>query len=116
MNSFTLISLSLFTSYFSKILFICRKKLLTRPQESEIVAFVDESVTLDVLERWINATNTTELRGQNTLPTLRRLVRKAFIINYDSRDTEGTKILDSITKNIAVPSRNGRNIANNLQL
>src|SRR5437870_12272227 len=47
--------------------FIYRKKLLTQPQESEIFAFVDESVTTNVLERWLNATNTTELRDQNTL-------------------------------------------------
>ena len=93
-----------------------QKKLLTQPQKSEIFAFVDESVTTNVLERWLNATNTTELRDQNTLYTLRKFVRRAFVINYDSRDTEVTKTLDSITKDIAVPSRNGRNIANNLRL
>ena len=41
---------------------------------------------------------------------------KAFIINYDSRNTEGTKSLDKITKNIAILSRNGKNIVSNLQI
>jgi hypothetical protein len=57
-----------------------------------------------------------ELRAQDSLRTLQRFVRMAFIMNYNSRDTEGTKTLDNITKNIVVPSRNGKNIASNLYL
>ena len=69
--------------------------------ESEVISFVDESYTLNILQRWLNVTNITELKTQNTLRTLQRFVQKAFIINYDSRNTEGTKSLDKITKNIA---------------
>ena len=36
--------------------------------------------------------------------------------NYERRDTKATKSLDKITKNIVVPSQNGKNIASNLQL
>lgn len=78
--------------------------------------FIDETLTINTLQRWLNATNMTELRSHDSLHTLQRFVRKAFIINYDSRDTDKTKSLDKMTMDIAVPSRNGRNIASNLQL
>jgi hypothetical protein len=84
--------------------------------EREVISFVDESRTINVLQRWLNATNMTELRVQNSLRILQRFVQKAFVINYDSRNTEMTKSLDKITKNIVIPSRNGKNIASNLQL
>jgi hypothetical protein len=84
--------------------------------ESEINLFLNETKTLDILQRWLNATNISELKAQNSLHTLQRFVQRAFIINYESRDTEATKSLDRMTRNIAVPSRNGKNIASNLQL
>ncbi|EXX60260.1 hypothetical protein RirG_181530 [Rhizophagus irregularis DAOM 197198w] len=58
----------------------------------------------------------TKLRDQNSLRVLQRFVRESLIVNYDSRDTDATKSLDKITKKIAVPSRNGKNIASNLEL
>ena len=78
--------------------------------------FVDEDLMINTLQRWLNATNMNKLRTEGSLRILQRFVRKAFIINYDSRDTEGTKSLDRITRDIVVPSRNGKNIASNLQL
>ena len=84
--------------------------------KNEIILFVDEALTINILQRWLNATNIPELKAQNSLYTLQRFVQKAFIINYDSRDTEGTKSLDRITRDIVIPSRNGKNIASNLQL
>jgi len=77
---------------------------------------VDESTAISTLHRWLNATNITELRAQNTMQYLHKLVINAIFVNYIERDTEGTKTLDKITKNIAVPSRNGRNIASRLRL
>jgi len=81
-----------------------------------VISFVDEFFMANVLQRWLNATNMTELRTRNTLRTLQRFVQKAFIANYDSRNIEVTKTLDKMTKNVSVPSRNGKNIANNLRL
>ncbi|GES80885.1 hypothetical protein GLOIN_2v1840951 [Rhizophagus clarus] len=85
-------------------------------EENEVILFVDEALTMNVLQRWLNATNINELKVQNSLCMLQKFIRKALIVNYDSRDTTKTKYLDKITKNIAVPSRNGRNIASNLYL
>jgi hypothetical protein len=97
--------------------FICREKKHTaRPSESEIILFVNEALTMQILKRWLNATNLTELKARNSLHTLQRFVRRTFIVNYNSRDTETTKTLDSITKDIVVPSRSGKNFSSNLQL
>jgi len=85
-------------------------------EESEITLFVDETLTINILQRWLNATNMTELKAQNSLHTLQKFVRRTFFINYNSRDADVTKSLDNLTRNMAVPSRNGRNIASNLQL
>ena len=78
--------------------------------------FVDENLTINTLQRWLNATNMTELRAQGSLHTLQRFVQKAFAINYSSRNSDRTKSLDNMTKTMVVPSRNGKNIASNLQL
>ncbi|PKC56099.1 hypothetical protein RhiirA1_474510 [Rhizophagus irregularis] len=84
--------------------------------EYEIISFVNENLTLDILQRWLSATNMAKLRDQNSLRVLQRFVQGSLIVNYDSRDTDATKSLDKITKKIAVPSQNGKNIASNLEL
>ena len=71
---------------------------------------------MDMLKRWLSAVKIDELRANNSLIYLSHLVKRAIILNYDTRDTESTKSLDKITQNIAVPSRNGKNYASNLQL
>ncbi|CAG8731356.1 20604_t:CDS:2 [Rhizophagus irregularis] len=76
----------------------------------------DESVAEHVLSWWINATNLDELRAKNSMYYLCKFIRHTFAINYSLKDTEGTKALDKITKDIAVPSRNGQNFASNLKL
>ncbi|RIA96163.1 hypothetical protein C1645_815735 [Glomus cerebriforme] len=85
-------------------------------QKEEIIAFVDESTAIHVLSQWLNATNIEELRVQNLFSYLCRFIQHAFAVNYSSRDTEKMKTLDKIMKNIAVPSRNGKNFTSNLKL
>ncbi|CAG8665092.1 5764_t:CDS:2 [Cetraspora pellucida] len=93
-----------------------RNRPTTSPlQKEEIITFVDESATIHVLSRWLNATNTDELHAQNSISHLCKFIQSAFAINYTSRDIEGTKALDRLTKNIAVPSLNGKNFASNLK-
>jgi hypothetical protein len=69
-----------------------------------------------VLRRWLNAVKIDDLRREDSMIYLNNLVNKAVIYNYNTRDPERTKTLDVMTKNLSVPSRNGRNFANNLQL
>ena len=85
-------------------------------QKDEIIAFVDESVTARVLSRWLNATNVDELHALGSMSHLCKFIQHAFVINYSARNIEKTKALDKLTKNIGVPSRNGKNFANNLIL
>ena len=63
------------------------------------------------LQRWLNATNMTELRAQNFLQTLQRFVQKTFILNYNSRNIEA-KTLDRLTKDIAVTEKTLQAICN----
>ncbi|GBC38258.2 hypothetical protein GLOIN_2v1487840 [Rhizophagus irregularis DAOM 181602=DAOM 197198] len=86
------------------------------PQKEEISAFIDDTVVMNVLQRWLNATKIDELRSKNSLNILRQFIRKAFVVNYVSRDTDATKALDILTQKIAVPSRNGNNFASNLKI
>ncbi|CAG8502916.1 4457_t:CDS:2 [Racocetra persica] len=56
----------------------------------------------DILNWWLSATNTDELYAHNSIYHLHKFVQSIFAINYISRDTEVTKVLDKLTKNIAV--------------
>jgi hypothetical protein len=97
------------------VLFVNYNRSATGPiQKEEIISFVDENVTAHVLKRWLAAVNMAEFRDQNSMFYLCKFIRYAFAINYSSRDTEKTKSLDRVTKDIAVPSRNGKNFADNL--
>jgi len=78
--------------------------------------FCDGSVTAHVLSRWLNATNVDELHAVGSMPYLCKFIQHAFAVNYLARDTEKMKTLDKLTKNIGVPSRNGKNFASNLHL
>lgn len=85
------------------------------PQREEIISFVDESETAQILKRQLSAVNMTEFRRKNSMYYLCRFIQHAFLINYSSRETDETKTLDRLTKEIAVPSRNGKNLAHNLR-
>jgi len=71
---------------------------------------------MNILQCWLNATRINELRSQNSLSFLHLFIQKAFVVNYKSRDIDGTKALDKITRKISVPSRNGNNFASNLNI
>jgi hypothetical protein len=44
----------------------------------------------------------TKLKTQNALRTLQRFIQKAFVIIYDSRNSEMTKSLDKKAKKFAL--------------
>ncbi|CAG8765142.1 10361_t:CDS:2 [Dentiscutata erythropus] len=60
-------------------------------QKEEIIAFVDESVTINILNWWLNATNEDELHAQNSISHLCIFIQSVFAINYTTRDIEKTK-------------------------
>ncbi|CAB4435209.1 unnamed protein product [Rhizophagus irregularis] len=83
----------------------------TLPQKEDIDDFIDEEKTIIVLRHWLNAVKIDDLRREDSMIYLNNLVKKAVIYNYNTRDPERMKTLDVMTKNLAVPSRNGRNFA-----
>ncbi|CAG8749636.1 3820_t:CDS:2, partial [Racocetra fulgida] len=87
----------------------------TLPKKEEVDKFIDEKKTETVFQRWLNAMKIDELKAENSLFYLCQFIKKAFIVNYNVRNLEKTKTLDIIIKNIVVPSRNGKNSANNLR-
>ncbi|CAG8563758.1 5958_t:CDS:2 [Racocetra persica] len=88
---------------------------ITSPlQKEEIIAFVDESTTINMLNQWLSTTNMDKLRAQNSISYLCTFIQSTFTVNYISRNFEGTKALDRLTKNIAVLLRNGKNFASNI--
>ncbi|CAG8691264.1 13077_t:CDS:2 [Rhizophagus irregularis] len=51
--------------------------------ENEIISFVNENLTLNILQSWLSMTNMTKLRDQNSLHVLQRFVQGSLIVNYD---------------------------------
>ena len=68
------------------------------------MSFVDEDLTTRILHRWLNGTNMTELKAQNSLRTLQRFVIKVFIVNYDLRNTIILKVtlISYFSKSISI--------------
>ena len=73
-------------------------------------------MTAHILSRWLCATNENEIQAQGSMSHLCKFIQHAFAVNYSAKDTEKTKTLDKLTKDIKVPSRNGKNFASNLRL
>ena len=74
-------------------------------KNEDIKNFINEDVVINLLKCYISATNQEELRKCESLEKLILLVRKIFKIHWRGKNIEQVKTLDSITKNICIPSR-----------
>ena len=87
------------------------------PSQNIIEQFISENVVAQkILARYLVATNETELRNNGSFVRLVRFVRKAFKIHYKDGDTKKIKDLDMMTKDLAIPSRSGHNLASSLMV
>ena len=77
----------------------------------DVKDFINEGIVLNMLKRYISATNEAELRRCGSLEKLVSLVRELFKIHWKGKNIERIKDLDNITKNMRVSSRSGKNIA-----
>lgn len=84
--------------------------------DSDIEAFIDESVAEKILSRYITATNKKYFMQHRNMEIIVNLVHRSFRTNFNGRDINGIKELDILTKNMKVPSLSGRNIASKLEL
>ena len=62
------------------------------------------------------AVNPLKLKNNGDLDTLINFVREAFIVSCDGKNLATIKCLDSMMKDLIVPSRSGSNIINSLLL
>lgn len=84
--------------------------------QREVRDYVDEHLVQKLLNRQLAAVNLSELKSNGGLDTLVDFVREAFTVSWDGKNLAAVKRLDSITKDLIVPSRSGANIINFLLL
>ena len=73
-------------------------------------------VAKKVLNRFLEAVIVSELYKNGGLETLQKFVIESFKAHYNSKNIKAIKELDSITKDLLIPSRSGKNIANFLNV
>ncbi|RIB21894.1 hypothetical protein C2G38_2175376, partial [Gigaspora rosea] len=76
--------------------------------------YINEKVTMDVLNRFIGGTNQRELQKCDAIKKLVRLIREMFKIHWQGKNIDQVKNLDNLTKNMHVPSRSGLDIVSKL--
>ncbi|CAB4400591.1 unnamed protein product [Rhizophagus irregularis] len=83
--------------------------------QKEIKDYVDENVVQKLLNRQLAAVNILELTNNGGMDTLVEFVKEAVRVSWDGKNLPGIKELDTMTKNIIIPSRSGSDIVNTLK-
>ncbi|CAB4376075.1 unnamed protein product [Rhizophagus irregularis] len=83
--------------------------------QKEIKDYVDKNVVQKLLNRQLAAVNILELTNNRGMDTLVEFVKKAIRVSWDGKNLPGIKELDTMTKNIIIPSRSGSDIVNTLK-
>ncbi|CAB4396166.1 unnamed protein product [Rhizophagus irregularis] len=83
--------------------------------QKEIKDYVDENVVQKLLNRQLAAVNILELTNNGSMDTLVEFVKEAIRVSWDGKNLPGIKELDTMTKNIIIPSRSGSDIVNTLK-
>jgi hypothetical protein len=85
-------------------------------RRSEVEEFISQDVAKQILNRYLNGTDTNKLERCGTMKKLILLVRKAFKVHFTNYNIKGIKELDNITIGCKMPSKSGKNIASGLSL
>ncbi|CAB4398702.1 unnamed protein product [Rhizophagus irregularis] len=83
--------------------------------QKEIKDYVDENVVQKLLNCQLAAVNILELTNNGGMDTLVEFVKEAVCVSWDSKNLPGIKELDTMTKNIIIPSQSGSDIVNTLK-
>ncbi|CAB4445991.1 unnamed protein product [Rhizophagus irregularis] len=83
--------------------------------QKEIKDYVDKNVVQKLLNRQLAAVNILELTNNGGMDTLVEFVKEAVRVSWDGKNLPGIKELDTMTKNIIIPSRSGSDIVNTLK-
>ncbi|CAB4375619.1 unnamed protein product [Rhizophagus irregularis] len=92
-----------------------RKSRGTTGNLSQNKDYVDENVVQKLLNRQLAAVNILELTNNGGMDTLVEFVKEAVCVSWDGKNLPGIKELDTMTKNIIIPSRSGSDIVNTLK-
>ncbi|CAB4374051.1 unnamed protein product [Rhizophagus irregularis] len=72
--------------------------------QKEIKDYVDKNVVQKLLNRQLAAVNILELTNNGGMDTLVEFVKEAVRVSWDGKNLPGIKELDTMTKNIIIPS------------
>ena len=81
----------------------------------EVKDYVDEHFVQKLLNRQLTAVNLSEMKKIGSFDTLIDFIRETFKVSWNGKDLSAVKNLDSITKDIIIPSRSGNRIVNSLE-
>ncbi|CAB4377525.1 unnamed protein product [Rhizophagus irregularis] len=81
-----------------------RVRMTGNLSQKEIKDYVDENVVQKLLNRQLAAVNILELTNNGGMNTLVEFVKEAIRVSWDGKNLPGIKELDTITKNIIIPS------------
>src|SRR5690348_17117622 len=82
------------------------------PSDNEIEHLVGETITKTILSRQLGAVNITQLKEEGGLEILMKFVRESFKSTWNGKNLSAIKSLDTMTKDLQIPSRSGKDIAN----
>ena len=86
------------------------------PTPNQIKEYISDDVTKKVLGRQLGAVDISKLNCDGCLSSLTEFVRSSFRLHFRERDVNGVKKLDPMTKDLLIPSRSAKNIANSLNV
>jgi len=84
--------------------------------QKEVKEYIDESLVQKLLSRQFVAVNISELMSNGGFDTLVDFVRETFKVSWNGKNLSAVKDLDSMTKELSIPSRSGSKIVNSLSV
>ena len=76
----------------------------------EVKEYIDDDVTEKILSRQLAGVNVQELKKNGGFEVLVEFTRETFRVSWGGKNLDAVKALDSITKDLIIPSRSGSNI------
>ncbi|CAB4398401.1 unnamed protein product [Rhizophagus irregularis] len=83
--------------------------------QKEIKDYVDKNVVQKLLNCQLAAVNILELTNNGGMDMLVEFIKEAVRVSWDGKNLPGIKELNTMTKNIIIPSRSGSDIVNTLK-
>jgi hypothetical protein len=78
----------------------------------EVREYIDDDITEKLLNRQLAGVNVQELKKNGGFEVLVEFTRETFRVSWGGKNLDAVKALDSITKDLIIPSRSGSNIMN----